>query len=126
MEQNKVRVVYRPKTKNEAIRRANRTEALIGTPFVCLPGNPPDHKVLFICQDQKIRVSDVEMVFNDALLSDAVSNWGEDGPLYSDTLESDLHREVWAYAVKAYAGVQLPEKFRKPAVERTQPDAKTD
>ena len=112
---DKVELVYRPKTTTEANRRASRLEGLIGTPFVPLPGNPPDHKVLFVAKDgSRIRVSQVEMVFNDALLSDAVSNWGEDGPLYADTLANDLHREVWDFAVKAYEGVELPEKYRNP------------
>jgi hypothetical protein len=112
---DQVRLVYRPKTQAEARRRASRVDALLGTPFVCLPGNPPDHKVLFVSKEgHKVRVKDIEMVFNDALLSDAVSNWGEDGPLYCETLDSDVHREAWEYAVKAYAGVELPEKLRNP------------
>ncbi len=116
MTEDRIRVVYSPKTHEERMRRVKRAEALVGTPFVRMPGDIPDHKVLFITTfgGQKIRRAEVEMVFNDALLSDAVSNWGEDGPLYSDTLENDAHREVWDYAVKAYAGVELPEQFRNP------------
>ena len=113
---NKIRVVYSPKTEAERTRRVKRMDSLIGTPFVRMPGDISEHKVLFITKfgDQKIRREIVEMVFNDALLADAVSGWGEDGPLYSDTLDNDAHREVWDYAVKAYAGVELPEKLRNP------------
>ena len=104
MTRDKVRVVYSPKSNEEAERRVKRTEGLIGTPFVCLPGNPPDHKVLFITSSGghtvTVRVKDVEMVYNDALLADAVSNWGEDGPLYESTLDGPVHKEVFEYAKK--------------------------
>ena len=113
---DKIRVVYSPKTDQERRRRCARMDALVGTPFVRMPGDVPEHKVLFITKfgGQKIRRATVEMVFNDALLSDAVSNWGEDGPLYADTLDNDAHREVWDYAVRLYAGVELPEKYKNP------------
>jgi hypothetical protein len=115
MGQDKVRVVYHPATPEEAERRCKRVEALVGTPFVSLPGNVPDHKVLFIASNgYKVRKSDVEMVYNDCLLSDAVSNWGEDGPLYESTLDNPLHAEVFEYARKAYFGVSLPNAYVNP------------
>ena len=109
-----IKVVYRPKTPEEAERRVKRAQSL-EVPFICLPGNPPDHRVLFESRDgHKIRVDFVEMVFNDALFMDAVSNWGEDGPLYADTLDTPIMREVYEYALKAYSGVELPIQLRNP------------
>ena len=105
------RVVYRAKTSEEAQRRADRGKALVGTRFVRLPGNPPDHKILFVSRGgQKIRVSEVEMVFNDALLMDAVADWGKDGPLYRDTIEG-IQLEVYEYAIQAYRNVDLPPQL---------------
>lgn len=100
---DQVRIVYRPKTKEEAIRRVARAEAAKG-PFLRLPGNPPEHKVLFrTATGMKVTVATVEMVYNDALLCDEISDNGKDGPLYRDTLDSPDHREVYEYAIKAYA-----------------------
>jgi len=112
---DKIQIVYRPKTDAEARRRVARMDRLIGTPFIPLPGNPPVHKVLFVSSDgHKVRVCDVQMVFNDALLADAVSEWGEDGPLYEDTLDNATHREAFEYARKAYASVKLPPHLVNP------------
>lgn len=93
-----------------------RAQALVGTPFIRLPGNPPSHRVQLTTSDgTKIRTDAVEMVFNDMLLMDAISGYGQDGPLYKDTLDSPLQAEVLAFAIKAYEGVELPEVFRKPS-----------
>ena len=108
--------LYRPKTQAELLRRSERARHLVGSPFIHLPGNPHAHQVLAELPDgQKIRVGGVEMVFNDMLLMDAISNWGEDGPLYADTIDGEAHRAVYDYAMKAYAGVDLPPQFRSKA-----------
>lgn len=107
------RVVYRPKTTGERQRRADRGAALLGTPFVRMPGGLADSHVLFEMEGHRVKVSDVEMVFNDCLLLDAVSNYGEDGPLYRDTLTGAMV-ELYRYALKAYAGVELPAAYRMP------------
>jgi len=113
-----VQLVYRPKTPEEAQRRADRANKLVGTPFVPLPG-VTDHKaILFNCEDgAPVPAEAVEMVFNDCLLMDAISNWGEDGPLYADTLDTSVMREVHQYAMKAYAGVEIPEQLRNPRAQ---------
>lgn len=108
-----VRIIYRPKTEEEGKRRCDRAMLLRGTPFVRLPGALPGDPVLFEVDGHGVKVSDVEMVFNDCLLMDAVSNYGEDGPLYRDTLNGPMLR-VYEYAVKAYAGVELPAAYRMP------------
>ena len=75
-------LVYRPKSSAEAQRRENRARRLVGTPFVSLPGYPDRKAVAFVATNgYPVKVEDVEMVFNDAALMDAISNWGEDGPL---------------------------------------------
>lgn len=108
-----VRVVYRPKDENEAKRRVNRMEALMGTPFIRLP-NCSDHKVLMVTSDgYKVRRDTIEMVYNDALLMDAGGGWGEDGPLYRDTIEG-RQLEVYNKAVELFAGVEIPSQLRKP------------
>jgi hypothetical protein len=106
-------LVYRPKTEAERQRRADRANALVGTPFVSLPG-VTDHKAtLFTTKDgTPVPAEAVEMVFNDCLLMDAISNWGEDGPLYRDTLDTEVMREVYEYGLKAYAGVEIPPQLR--------------
>lgn len=57
------------------------------------------------------------MVYNDALLMDAISNWGEDGPLYTDTLGTPVMRETYDYAIRAYKGVELPPQLVKRNVQ---------
>lgn len=109
----KIEVVYRPKTKEEGQRRAKRAVEIQG-PFIRLPGNLPVHRVCFVARDgSKVRVGDVEMVFNDMLLMDAISGWGEDGPLYEDTV-GGLMAEILEWAKEAYAGVELPPAYIKP------------
>ena len=53
------------------------------------------------------------MVFNDALLMDAIGDWGKLAPLYSASIDG-RQREVYEYALKAYAGVEIPAKLRCP------------
>jgi hypothetical protein len=115
---DRIRVVYRCKDDAERVRRVQRGEALVGTPFIQLPGKPRQDKVCFISTEgHKVRVNHVEMVFNDALLMDAISNWGEDGPLYAETLDRPVMKETYDWAVKAYAGVELPPQLRNPRIQ---------
>jgi hypothetical protein len=106
-----VRVVYRCKSPEERARRVARAQALAGTPFLLCPGlSRVDGAVAFVASDgTPVKVADVEMVYNDMLLMDAISDQGKDGPLYADTLESELEREVLKFAVEAYAGVRGPQ-----------------
>jgi hypothetical protein len=120
MTPDRTRIVYRCQTPEEARRRVARAEALVGTPFLRLPGNPPAHRVMFVASNGvKVRAEHVEMVFNDALLMDAVSNWGEDGPLYATTLDEDgpHQRECYEWALRAFAGVELPPQLRNPKAQ---------
>lgn len=100
----KVRLLYSPKTDAERYRRAVRVElAKSQLFFKSLPGSPPQHKILFVSKDgHKIRVENVEMVYNDMLICDFVSDSGADGPLYRDTVNG-LHLEVLEYALHAYS-----------------------
>ncbi len=116
-----VRLVYRPKSDAEAKRRVARAKSLVGTPFVPLPGITDHSTIVFHTKDgTPVPAEAVEMVFNDMLLCDAVSNWGKDGPLYSDDIDerpgnaSTVYREVYEYALKAYAGVEIPKQLRRP------------
>lgn len=112
---DRLRIVYSPKTNAERERRKTRMDALIGTPFVRLPGATDDKATAFVAKNgTPVPFGGVEMVFNDALLMDAISNWGEDGPLTYDTYEDDIHREVYNWAQEAYKGVEIPEKLRRP------------
>lgn len=102
MPPDQLRVVYRCKNDDERARRCKRMDELVGKPFIELPNSPDKHKVLFVSKDgYKVRVNEVEMVYNDMVLMDYVSNYGEDGPLYRDTCEK-LQLEVLDYAVVAY------------------------
>jgi hypothetical protein len=108
---DEVRVVYRCKTLEEARRRVARAEALIGKPFLRLPGNRDQKTVLFISrQNQAVTVEMVEQVYNDMLLMDAISDQGKDGPLtretYGDDSQGRLMREVLDYAIEAYEGAK--------------------
>lgn len=118
-----INVVYRCKDQAESDRRVARANWLVGTPFISLP-EITDHKaILFTTKDGKeIPGEAVEMIFNDMLLMDAVSNWGEDGPLYKDTLDDDLHREAFAIAMKLYANVPIPEKVSKAEARQSHPE----
>lgn len=110
-----VRVVYRCKDEAEAKRRVDRADALVGTPFVSLPGIVDHKATLFVSKNgTPVPAEAVGMVFNDALLMDVISGWGQDGPLTKDTYDDDLHREIYEYAQKAYEGVEIPQALRKP------------
>ncbi len=119
-------LVYRPKSSAEAQRRTMRAAAFVGKPFLRLdalavrlaaiapniasgwvissdgvfrPGT-----VMFTARDgTQITVEMVEMVYNDMLLMDAISDQGVDGPLYKDTVEG-TQLEILDFAVEAYAG----------------------
>lgn len=122
-----VRVVYRSKSEEEAKRRAAKAMNLVGTPFLCLPGHERTdaaaHAAIAFTSSNgtPVPLEAVEMVFNDALLMDAVSNWGEDGPLYRDTLpDPSLQLEVYEWAQRAYseAGVEIPAQLKRPEAAR--------
>ncbi len=71
-----VRVVARPEdfglTREEVLRRAS---AQTGA-FKHLPGNPPPHKVLAEIDGHKVRVEEIEMIYNDTELMEAVYGLG--------------------------------------------------
>jgi hypothetical protein len=98
-------------------KRLERAESLVGIPFLQLPGKPPQHQVCFVSREGvKVRVEAVEMVFNDALLMDAINGW--EAPLYVDGYpEGSLQREVYDYALKAFAGVEIPAQLRNPKAQ---------
>lgn len=98
---SRTKLVYRPKTQEERERREARTKAYMGTPYVQLQGKPPQHKVLFSSEGRKIRVMDVEMVHNDARMMDHISDYGQDGPLYKDTLDDPIMKTIYNYTTKA-------------------------
>lgn len=58
-------------------------ESLLGFPFQELPGNPPEHKIINLYGEEgpngsltKIRAGAVAMVFNDAMMMDAIEGQG--------------------------------------------------
>jgi len=56
-------------------------ESLLGFPFQELPGNPPEHKIIdnYLAEDGtvfKIRARAVAMVYNDALMVNAIEGKG--------------------------------------------------
>ena len=110
MPQNgELRIVYRPKSEHEARRRVARAYELVGNSFQHIPGNPNPKSVAFVADDgTKIRVEVLEMIFNDAVLCDYVSDYGNEGPLYKDTLDTELHKQAFAAALKAYGVDEIP------------------
>lgn len=110
-----IQVVDTPRDKAEGLRRAERADKLLGTPFVRLPGEPQQDQIQFTATDgTPVPTEAVEMVFNDMLLMDAIVGWGEYGPLYEARCEG-RQLEVLQFARKAYDGVEIPEKLRRPA-----------
>lgn len=102
-----IQVVDTPRDKAEGLRR----DKLLGTPFVRLPGEPPQDQIQFTATDgTPVPTEAVEMVFNDMLLMDAIVGWGE----YEARCEG-RQLEVLQFARKAYDGVEIPEKLRRPA-----------
>jgi hypothetical protein len=104
-----VRIVYRCKSTEEALRRVARAEALKGTPFVHLPGNPDQKSVLFVSrQNHAVTVEMMEVVYNDMLLMDAISDQGKDGPLtintFGDDPQSRTMREILKAGINLYQG----------------------
>ena len=104
------------------VERAQRAESLARAhaPFIHLPGNPPPHKVLKEFPDgAKIRVSDIEMVYNDALLIDAAGGVG----LYAEDLDYPPYQRVaYELAMELYKGVELPEIWRRALAEAGEPN----
>lgn len=69
--QSKVRVIKETLTNEQRINRVRRAEEMVGkVPFLHLPGNPPQWRILFESHGRKIRVEVLEMVWNDAVLID--------------------------------------------------------
>lgn len=50
--------------------------ANLGSPFIRLPENPPDHKIVGEIPEGKVPVAAVEMVFNDEELIDSICGKG--------------------------------------------------
>lgn len=62
-----IRLVYRPRTEEERQRVLQRSQEIVGRPFVRLPGSPDQESVIFRCLDgTPISVANIEMVMNDA------------------------------------------------------------
>lgn len=74
---SQLRVVARAEdfgiTGEESVRRM---EAQLGQPFVSLPGNPPEWKIVGEIDGHKVRVKDIEMVYNDTLFVEGVYGLG--------------------------------------------------
>ena len=85
-----------------------RAAAFVGKPFLRLHRYAPGEVLLTAKEGTQITVEMVEMVYNDMLLMDAISDQGADGPLYRDTVEG-TQLEVLEFAVEAYAGANWPE-----------------
>lgn len=103
---DRVRLVYRCKSPEESQRRTDRAKALVGTPFLRLA--PELLECSYVIDGAPVPVEDIEMVYNDMLLMDAISDQGKDGPLYADTLETELERKILKLAIELYRGAQLP------------------
>lgn len=103
-----VELVYTPKNSAEAARRTMRAAAFVGKPFLRL-ARYLSGDVLFTAKDgTQVTTQMVEMVYNDMLLMDAISDGGADGPLYKATV-SGTQLEILEYAMEAYAGAMWPE-----------------
>lgn len=93
-------------------------QELCGTPFVTLPGIN-DHKAVAATiadgtpYGRNITFEHLEQVYNDSLLMDAISNWGEDGPLYEQTLDAG-ELQVFRLARDLFAGVPIPAALQRP------------
>lgn len=73
-------------------------ESLIGKPFMTLPGNPPDHKVMGTVNGFPVRVKEAEQMFNDMLLIDATQ-----GPnSYFGSLSTSQARAVFSFVMGLY------------------------
>ncbi len=78
----KTELVFRPDPKD--VPEINRRGKLVtGQPFVSLPDAPNVHKVVGEFKGHKIRIKDVEMVFNDAMMMDFI--YGGIGPTTAGT-----------------------------------------
>lgn len=122
--EGEVQLVYRPKDDAERMRILKRTKALLGTPWVS--PSVPLHKVMFIVDGHKIRAEALGMVFNDAALADAISNWGEDGPLYRDTLDDNpIQAKAYDAALELYAGLEIPPQLKNPNTRWGHPPPRT-
>lgn len=86
--------------------KIKKAESLVGTPFQQLPGKPPQHKVLGQTSDgHPIRVSDVEMAWNDAWLMDQINGEGDyEASLVGDPDPISIRTlEVYRLAKELYA-----------------------
>lgn len=109
------------RSREEKLRVA---ESLKGTPFLCLPGNPPPHKVVGNASDgTPIRAEAVQMVFNDAWLMDKIEGTpgGYIAQYRAYALKANpalrprylFQIEVYELAMKLYAGMEpIPPQGR--------------
>ena|SRR5216684_6688085 len=75
-----------------------RIESRVGEPFEHIPGNPPSHHVLMELENgTRIRVEDVEMVYNDAKLM----NYGYGDGVYEANV-SPLELRIFELARELY------------------------
>ena len=95
-----------PPSEEEGKKRVERGRKLIGQPFIHLPGNPRQHKVLEKIDGIKIRVEAVEMVWNDMHLIDYVCD--EKGHYRKDLEEENntLQLKVLDLAEKLYGDTE--------------------
>jgi len=119
--QGKIEIVYSPKSFEERRRRADRAHALVGTPWV--KPQVPLHKVILEVDGHLIRAEGLGTIFNDACLMDAISDWGQDGPLYRDTLDEPM-ASLYIEALKLYEGVEIPFQIRNPNTPDGHPPGK--
>lgn len=106
-----IEVVYTPKTPEEANRRVARAKQFLGKPFLRI--NPPraPHIVLFTASNgQKVRIGNVEQIYNDMLLMDAISNNGQDGPLFESTC-NDFELQILNAAKRLMGGATWDDPF---------------
>lgn len=87
-----------------------KIDAQIGKPFVRLPGEPSQHKVVGETSDGfKVRVAAVEMVWNDALLMNAIEGDGTYEGLYPLDENGGIggrQRQILELARKLYGVIQ--------------------
>lgn len=95
-------------------RRKVRADAAVGAPWVPLPGNPPNHKVVFESPGGfKYRALMVEQVWNDAARMDFV----DDAPGAYLAAADGLTKAVYQVAVHLYGRPpKLPEERTGPGV----------
>lgn len=97
-----IEIVSRPASEEEGSRIVARAQELVDikAPFRCLPGNPPDHKIIAECADGfKVRAIVAETVYNDWLFIDYCCGEGH----YEKRSDARI-REILQIARKLYDG----------------------